>query len=291
MGPPSKPADKPADVNDLGDVMFGSGIDLREEEAALTRASQRPTVPRRNFYQQNNFYSQNLPGDRSTFYGAGTFNQPAVPSNFDSENAQTAKTRRIRRDAEIKAFHNNNPFLRGGSLNSRIKKRIQESQLVVPNEGLNKAIDQTPRQMAISGPDGNDVMKLVMGQDLLDINKPLDHILALLSLATEERIRTIVEDAATLAKGRRAGSHSVIPSDLRDLAVLDGAPETLAVLPTPDNGAVSPTANPLKRMLKLSCYCRLLLTAPQVLTPKSMQHLLQSRTTPIRSPLSPQLLR
>ena len=37
MGPPSRPNDKPTDMNDLVDVLSGSGVDLREEEAALTR--------------------------------------------------------------------------------------------------------------------------------------------------------------------------------------------------------------------------------------------------------------
>lgn len=35
MGPPSRPSDKPTDINDLGDVLAGSGVDLREEEAAM----------------------------------------------------------------------------------------------------------------------------------------------------------------------------------------------------------------------------------------------------------------
>ena len=41
MGPPSRPNDKPTDVADLSDVLAGSGVDLREEEAALMRATQK----------------------------------------------------------------------------------------------------------------------------------------------------------------------------------------------------------------------------------------------------------
>lgn len=39
MGPPSRPADKdkPTDMNELSDVLAGSGVDLREEEANLVR--------------------------------------------------------------------------------------------------------------------------------------------------------------------------------------------------------------------------------------------------------------
>lgn len=44
MGPPSRPSDKPTDMNELSDVLLGSGVDLREEEAAL--------MNRRNATQQ-----------------------------------------------------------------------------------------------------------------------------------------------------------------------------------------------------------------------------------------------
>ena len=43
MGPPSKPVDdRPVDVNDLGDVLAGSGVDLREEEANLVGMMRKP---------------------------------------------------------------------------------------------------------------------------------------------------------------------------------------------------------------------------------------------------------
>lgn len=44
MGPPSRPNDKPTDMNELSDVLLNSGVDLREEEAAL--------MNRRNATQQ-----------------------------------------------------------------------------------------------------------------------------------------------------------------------------------------------------------------------------------------------
>ena len=41
MGPPSRPNDKPTDMTELADVLLGSGVDLREEEAALMRGNQK----------------------------------------------------------------------------------------------------------------------------------------------------------------------------------------------------------------------------------------------------------
>ena len=84
MGPPSRPAvDKPTDINELGDVIAGTGIDLREEEAALVNYNKGGQQRQDGGYNANiaqsfnslgaqprdNYYSPNYPGDRSTFYG------------------------------------------------------------------------------------------------------------------------------------------------------------------------------------------------------------------------------
>ena len=101
----------------------------------------------------------------------------------------------------------------------------------------------------MQGPDKNVQVKMVTTGEYLHTDSPYVEILSLLSLATEERLRGLVEDAATLAKGRRMGSSGVVPIELADLATGNGASEMVTGLPTPSNSAVSPTANPLKRKL------------------------------------------
>ncbi len=264
MGPPSRPAvDKPTDINELGDVLAGSGVDLREEEAALL-AYGRPGQQRQDTMYggssfnsfgpshstpTNNFYSPNVPGDRNSFYGAGTFNQPAEPYRSAEEIAAAELKKALRRKAEIKSYHLNDPFLLCGSLSNRLWRQAQSMQVQVPNKGLlsNVSRQNVPQQLLVHGPDKNDNLRVVKGEYLLNTDGPFVEILSLLSLATEERMRGLVEDAATLAKGRGTGSHAIVPVELTDLATGEGATETANGLPTPGNSAVSPKSNPLKR--------------------------------------------
>ena len=268
MGPPSRPAaDKPTDINELGDVLAGSGVDLREEEAALL-AYGRPGQQRQDqpyggssfnsfgpshSIPATNFYSSNVPGDRSSFYGAGTFNQPAEPYRSAEEIAAASRKKALRREAEIKSYHLNDPFLSGGGLSNRFLRQAQMMQVNVSNKGLlsNVSRQNIPQQLIVHGPDKNEVLKVVKGESLLNTDGPYVEILSLISLATEERLRGLVEDAATLAKGRRVGSHGIVPVELADLATGEGASETANGLPTPSNSAVSPKSNPLKRIILL----------------------------------------
>jgi hypothetical protein len=264
MGPPSRPAvDKPTDINELGDVMANSGIDLREEEAALSfnfaRAQQRReggygatsgapnhTAPRENYYMQN------TPGDRNSFYGSGTFNQATeAPTKSPEDLAAEARKKALRQKAEIHSYHLNDPFLYPKVLIHDLKKQASAMSVVIPSRGHYNPQARPgapPRELLVQGPDKNWVMKSVTSEELLDVESPYAEILALISLAAQERIRGLVEDAAALAKGRRMGSHGVVPLELADIATGSGASESVAGLPTPSNSAVSPTSNPLKRM-------------------------------------------
>lgn len=277
MGPPSRPtADKPTDINELGDVLAGSGVDLREEEAALL-AYGRPGQHRQDTAYggssfnsfapsystpTDNFYSSNVPGDRNSFYGAGTYNQPAVSYMSAEEIAAADQKKALRRKTEIRSYHLNDPFLFGGSLSNRLLRQAQSMQVQVPSHGLFSTVSRqnVPHQLVVHGPDKNEVLKVVKGESLLNTEGAYVEILSLLSLAAEERMRGLVEDAATLAKGRRVGSHGIVPVELSDLATGEGATETANGLPTPGNSAVSPTANPLKRKTLGSYFRTIMLT-------------------------------
>ena len=263
MGPPERPPDnRPTDINELGDVMVGSGIDLREEEAALLNSyakvgqQQQGAGYGANTFgpsyvpPRDNFYSHNIPGDRPSFYGAGSFNQAPAPERSAEEIAAENRKRAARRRAEIHSYHLNHPFLSSACTHKRLTKQAHNLQVEIPRAGLLKSQPgHAPRQIALQGPDNNEVLKVVQNEDLVQPDAPLVELLTLISLAAEERIRGLIEDAATIAKGRRIGSHGVVPTGLADLATGHGASETAAGLPTPDNSAVSPKISPLKRML------------------------------------------
>ena len=284
MGPPSRPSerqndraierasDKPTDMNELTDVLLGSGVDLREEDAALVRRS--------NVQQQNtsfnsqltgsfnttgsgsppnlnllpnidyNHYSNNFPGDQASFYGAGTFNQPAVPFQSFEARAKKEREQAEHRKAERRQYHLNNPFLYTGPLQRRVEKQVRMNHLAANTSGhYRPSGNNLPVQMAVSGPDKQERIEVLTNQHLITLDSPWVEILTLLSLAAGERIRGFVEDAAAIAKTRKIGSQGIVPADLQDLAIGVGKVETVPALPTPSNSAVSPTTNPLKRML------------------------------------------
>lgn len=240
------------DVNDLTDVISGSGIDLKAEEENLITYSRpaRQTQSNNNssFDSRTNFYSQYVAGGRDTFYGAGTFNQPAGPPNSAEEMEKEARQRATRRKAEIKSFHLNEPFVFAASLQRRLKRHADSMQAIPPSNGLYHARpDAAPKQLVVYGPDKNEVLKLVSGQDLLANETELVEFLSLLSLAAEERIRSLVEEAAVLARGRRVGSHGIVPTEMADLAVGSGTSEAAHGLPTPASSADTIKSSSLKR--------------------------------------------
>lgn len=266
MGPPARPVDKPTDINDLDDVMAGSGVSIREEEAALLNSYSKPGQPRHDAgylatapnrwgpeyqYPKSNLYGHNVPGDQSSFYGAGTFNQQPVPDQSAEDIEAETHKRAVRRKTEIRSHHCNHAFLELKCLNGRLGKQAGAMQVNFPKAGLLASQPgQPPRRIALQGPDGNEVLKLVQKGDLLQTDAPLAEMLALISLAAEERVRGIVEDAATLTKGRMVGSHGLVPGELADLANGNGPSESVSGLPTPGNSTASPNANPLKRTQK-----------------------------------------
>lgn len=72
MGPPSRPNDKPTDMNELSDVLLGSGVDLREEEAALMNrrnATQQYVLP---LTRQSTYSLKNLTLEKQSRYNTST---------------------------------------------------------------------------------------------------------------------------------------------------------------------------------------------------------------------------
>lgn len=244
MGPPSKPVDdRPVDVNDLGDVLAGSGVDLREEEANLVGMMRKPViqsslygspalVPTLSDLSSNYFehsardyptYSQNLPGSRSSFYGAGTFNQHALTEEQLQEQTRQKQALLVRKRAELCSHHAKNSFLNIGKLAANLKRRTDRNGVQLPdNQATTEKYNNT--RVLVMPAQNADTLAVVQGslQPLIQPFSPASDIMSLFSLGCKDRIMGLVEHSIWMAKSRLETSHGEVPPEFKDIAVGQG---------------------------------------------------------------------
>ncbi|KAH9869948.1 hypothetical protein J1614_006869, partial [Plenodomus biglobosus] len=247
------------DVNNISDVLTGSGIDLRAEEDNLLlsyRSSNSQGTGTSGTPHGSFNWSQQ--GGHGAFQGTGPLSQPVSKEQHEAEFLRKhEQAARILNESAQQPL--TDPFLMANVLRHRIAKRAYEHGITVHVDGLfDKIPDKTPRDVtrtAQAGANGEQIVGLEAAS-LLNQNAPLVEILSLLSLAAEERVRTLVEDAFALSQGRQNTSHGLIPPNLVDIAVVDKSAEQKMVAPTnilrtpweaPDS-ATSPTATANKQI-------------------------------------------
>ncbi|KAJ5578766.1 uncharacterized protein N7459_007730 [Penicillium hispanicum] len=240
MGPPSRPADKTTDAAELTDVLASSGIDVREEEAFLTRSFSGPNAqaqpPPRGPQQpqpppmNTSFTSQaSTAGTLSASSSFGELPQikPAIPQeSFTSEPASqnpvpfkdpNEPTREDTEAARRSQYHLQEPFLLAKLLEQKIQKRGFDLGVRIPSEGLFHPVPGRPQPIEVTGPDGSSVVRT--GQTILNQEgAPLVDILNLMSLSCEERLRGVIDYSSALSRSRRAHSHGVVPAEWQDVA-------------------------------------------------------------------------
>ncbi|ODA81721.1 hypothetical protein RJ55_00224 [Drechmeria coniospora] len=261
MGPPQRPAERPAKdyEYDVTDSLAGTGIDLRAEEQYMSdlysHALDAGSDSRTGF-------PQHPPGPKSTFYGAGPANQAAESTNgmdqdeFAAKAAERAWSESSMRLAVQRTQEINDPFLLVALLHQRAEKAAREHHL-----GLNldmKNNNQTMGKMRLpeqfptpavnvrteQGPDGTTVATTgsYIPQDSFLVDQ-----LALMSIATKQRLRDLVEEASVIAVHRQQTSHGDVPEEWAAAA----APLNMEPLEPMQldeaAGATDGGTNPLKR--------------------------------------------
>lgn len=236
MGPPQRPTEKNVDkggerhmdINDLSDLVTSSGIDLREEENYLAN-SYRSNAAGQTVSSQNNFdlfHQGSFPLGNNR--GSGVFNQP--PSAQTPEQELYERHKKAARDLNEKRQHHlEDPFLWGSSLRQRLEKISNDNGVKIPVDGLFDRIpERQPEHVvrqSMTRPDGSGLTRY-KAPSILNRNAPLDGIMSLLSLAANERLRGLIEDAYGTARGRRIGSDGIVPPEWADLTVGDGGVPT-----------------------------------------------------------------
>ncbi|KAF2641959.1 hypothetical protein P280DRAFT_376206, partial [Massarina eburnea CBS 473.64] len=217
------------DVNNISDVLTGSGIDLRAEEEAMfanvnsqygasfnSQLSNSTMSPHGSFNQ--------WPQHAGAFQGTGPLSQPITEEQQQQEllrkHAVAAKT--LNQAAE-QPLHD--PFIMANALRQRMTKRAYEQGVSVNLEGLFDKIPNTPAgevtRTTVAGANGESVVSLE-ANSILNNGAPLVELMSLISLATEDRIRTLIEDAFALSQGRQSSSNGLVPPGLADIAAVSG---------------------------------------------------------------------
>ncbi|KAJ5642455.1 hypothetical protein N7490_006455 [Penicillium lividum] len=255
MGPPSRPVDKTTDAAELTDVLASSGIDVREEEAFLTRSFSGPNVqaqqaprgqtPHHTHPTNTSFASQGSATgtlSASSSFGDLPHIKPVAPQHSYTDPASqppvpfkdpNEPTREDTEAARRSQYHLQEPFLLARLLEQKIQKRGFDLGVRIPSEGLFHPVPGRPQPIEVTGPDGSSVIRT--GQTILNQEgAPLVDILNLMSLSCEERLRGIIDYSASLSRSRQAHSHGAVPDEWQDVA-------------QPLNPVAGNTATPSKR--------------------------------------------
>lgn len=245
--PQEKPLrkDKDMDVSDLQDVINASGIDLREEENFMASTYRYPgesstqstsfgsytPSPNDSFGQ----WRQGSFGSQSAFQGAGPYSQPAIPQKTVEQLVEEKHRAAARRLAEQQEKHIRNPFLNGEHLRNKLQDVTYKNNIRFTIDGRPAPSDR-PKVFRTfkEGADGIGIIQ-ARSQSAITESSKLADMLSLISLAAEERLRGILEDAVSMARSRRGTSEGIVPADFVDIADGPSKPTktTLTIPPKP----------------------------------------------------------
>lgn len=233
MGPPSKPAERENINDDQMDVLANAGVDLRAEESFAMSFhtgsfNSQPAFNQAGPNTTGHGFTQFGPGDVGSFYGSGPANQPGAPvdkatqdqiqkKTADQAWADAAYKLAMSRQHELK-----HPHVHVGALWTKMDKIAKENGLVLNTDNGKmpqlKLPSEFPSEIKIETRSGPDGALVVANTTFLPQDTALADQLALMSLATNQRIRILLEETIAIVKSRRVGSHGVIPSEWSDVA-------------------------------------------------------------------------
>lgn len=274
MGPPARPADRQqaersgerqgkdnsVDMNSLTDVMFGTGVDLKAEEAAMM-ASYRDSQQNTSFNSSqtmsmtpgNSFDARSL-----SFPSAGVLSQSVSQQQVEEDiAAQQKQASRMYNERQQATLYN--PFLQIDVLRKKLSDKAYQNGVRLNLEGLFVKTRPEPQTTVLNGANGGHGVVKVQGGSWIQAEAPLVDTLSLLTLAANERLRGLCDDAYGLARGRQASADGIIDPDWADLAVGPGKVNEASAVPLsvsrtawdqPDSAVSPSTAVPLKRPLE-----------------------------------------
>lgn len=220
------------DVNNISDVLTGSGIDLRAEEEAMLHGFGGRNNYSTSFNSQTSgstmsphgsFNQWGQQASHGAFQGTGPLAHPVTQEQQQDEllRKHEQAARALNQSAE-QPLHD--PFLMANALRHRMAKRAYDQGVTVSLEGLFDKIPDAPRDISRTSLVGSNAESVVVLQanSILNRDTPLVELISLVSLAAQERIRSVLEDAFALSQNRQNTSSGIVPPNLADIAAANG---------------------------------------------------------------------
>lgn len=252
MPPPPRPnkdeREERVGVEDLGDSLFGSGINLKDEENYMytmynnrhTQNESFSTNPATSFgsntmspsnsfnllTQGTSFGSQ---GANGAF--AGTMGQTQSQENVELEQRRKREAA-ARTQAEKRQHHLNNQFLLCNNVRKRMDRLALTQGVALNMHGTFVRQPETNVMMNGNGSEGIAAVQDRRAESVVNQGTPFEGIVSLVSLAAGERLRGLLDEAFALARARCYGDHGrVVPPEFADIAVGEGQQSSETVLP------------------------------------------------------------
>jgi hypothetical protein len=231
-------ADKATDIKELGDLVNMAGINLKDEEAAFFASSYRqhpstneyfPHLSKRQPGQAFEMWSRSPTISHLAEIGlkSGVLSNTVTPAQWehDLERFVAAVS-----EASEKSKHMSSPFLLGQVVRQIMSKRQAEENVRLRTEVGEITVNGNTNVTGTYGrlPDGSAVV--ATRTVAIPQKSELANLMSLISLAAQERIRSLLEDAYSSSRARVYGDHGTVPPEWSDIATGNGeAEETLTV--------------------------------------------------------------
>lgn len=255
MPPPPRPnkedKDERMNIDDIGDSMFGSGVNLKDEENYLhstlnnqqhqytnsfTSSTQSASLGGSTVISPNNSF--NLLTQSASFGTKsgtdGVFADTLGPPQSQEEIEKEDKRKRadaVRARNERWQHHMNNQFLLTNCVRARLMKKAQDEGVTADVRGLYKRVDEPSRTQTMTNGDSGIVAIDTRPEFTTCKGEPFEQIMCLISLASGERLRGLIDDAFAIARARKYGDHGRVPPEFADIAVGEGEKREESVVP------------------------------------------------------------
>ena len=224
MGPPSRPADKATDIRTIEDSLAGTGVNIDDEERALTTFGSFPQ-------SQGTSFQSSFGTSQGSFDGRPLVNGPQIgrpmqngisPTPDKEENIKLEVDKANYLAGARRQYELSDPFLYGDAVEKRLNTHAYEHGIKSPKEGLfhaRKDPNKPLQKMQVQAPDGT-IRVIDQGQTILSTENgiTLSNLMDLISLATKARMTGILDLAARLGKERKEFANGRIPDEWKDVA-------------------------------------------------------------------------